>query len=515
MGTTAVLKRSLPFLLIVAVWAGIYLPGLGSLEIRGEEGRRILPAVSMLETGNWLVPRIDDVPYLRKPPMVNWLVATSFILSGRRNEWTARLPSALAILALGLGVLIGLRRWLGTDHAVFAALAVLTTAELIDKGRLIEIDALYAAAFGLAVAAWIGLDGNSSRFRWVVSGFFLGIGLLLKGPLLLLFFYPFVTIVLARSGKLAALWSPQHLAGLAVMLLVFAAWLVPHLLNPEAKGAVSTWSSQYAERFDWGDYRPANTVINLGRALLNFLPWLLLLPFGRNNRRLEDRPLLAGLEWGALATFILVMLLPGALPRYALPLAVPVAVLAAYRLRENSGLTAPVIRVVLAGLILIVLASFWLLVAPGGRQYVIPGAMLALGAAIWLHFEDTPRIKTLNWAAGALAVSATLFYCGKILPELRHRESLRPEAARIESFTPGDKVLIYAAGLDTPHVLFYLRTPHRLEPGVDAVPADAEYLLVGRAEVDRVRQRFGERASELWRHQERGGNQTFLFRVRN
>jgi 4-amino-4-deoxy-L-arabinose transferase-like glycosyltransferase len=509
-----VLKRLLPFLLIAAVWAGIYLPGLGSLELRGEEGRRILPAVSMLETGNWLVPHIDDVPYLRKPPMVNWLVAASFILSGHRNEWTARLPSALAMLALGLGVFMGVRRWLGTDHAVFAALAVLTTAELIDKGRLIEIDALYTAAFGLGLAAWIGLDGASSRrFRWIVSGFFLGIGLLLKGPLLLLFFYAVAGIALARSGKLAALWSPEHLAGLGVMLLVFAAWLVPHLLNPEAKDTVSTWSSQYAERLDWGDYRPGNTVINIGRALLNFLPWLLLLPFGR-NRRLEDQPLLAGLEWGALATFILVMLLPGALPRYTLPLAVPVAILAAYRLREHPKLAALVIRVVFAALILTVLASFWLLVAPSGREYVIPGAMLALGAAIWLHFEDTPRIRTLNWTLGAMAVSATLFYCGKILPELRRRESLRPEAAKIESLTPGNKV-IYAVGLDTPHVLFYLRTPHRLEPGIDAVPDGAEYLLVGRQEAGRIRQRFGERASELWRHQERGGNQTFLFRVGN
>jgi hypothetical protein len=331
--------------------------------------------------------------------------------------------------------------------------------------------------------------------------------------LLLLFFYAVAGIALARSGKLAALWSPEHLAGLGVMLLVFAAWLVPHLLNPEAKDTVSTWSSQYAERLDWGDYRPGNTVINIGRALLNFLPWLLLLPFGR-NRRLEDQPLLAGLEWGALATFILVMLLPGALPRYTLPLAVPVAILAAYRLREHPKLAALVIRVVFAALILTVLASFWLLVAPSGREYVIPGAMLALGAAIWLHFEDTPRIRTLNWTLGAMAVSATLFYCGKILPELRRRESLRPEAAKIESLTPGNKV-IYAVGLDTPHVLFYLRTPHRLEPGIDAVPDGAEYLLVGRQEAGRIRQRFGERASELWRHQERGGNQTFLFRVGN
>ena len=41
---------------MLLVWAAIYLPGLGSLEIRGEEGRRILPAVTMLQTGNYLVP---------------------------------------------------------------------------------------------------------------------------------------------------------------------------------------------------------------------------------------------------------------------------------------------------------------------------------------------------------------------------------------------------------------------------------------------------------------------------
>ena len=37
--------------IVVLCWAAIYLPGLGSLEIKGEEGRRILPAVTMLETG--------------------------------------------------------------------------------------------------------------------------------------------------------------------------------------------------------------------------------------------------------------------------------------------------------------------------------------------------------------------------------------------------------------------------------------------------------------------------------
>ena len=100
---------------MLLVWAAIYLPGLGSLEIRGEEGRRILPAVTMLQTGNYLVPHVGSEPYFRKPPLVNWIVAASFKLTGVRSEWTARLPSALAILAVALTFVTRGRRALGND----------------------------------------------------------------------------------------------------------------------------------------------------------------------------------------------------------------------------------------------------------------------------------------------------------------------------------------------------------------------------------------------------------------
>src|SRR6266576_6994322 len=98
----AEMSRAASFCLVIACWAAIYLPGLGSLEIKGEEGRRILPAVAMLETGNYLVPQVGSEAYLRKPPLVNWLVAASFRLFGYQNEWTARLPSVLCILGVAI-----------------------------------------------------------------------------------------------------------------------------------------------------------------------------------------------------------------------------------------------------------------------------------------------------------------------------------------------------------------------------------------------------------------------------
>src|SRR6185503_18849103 len=133
------MSRAPAFAFVLLCWAAIYLPGLGTLEIKGEEGRRILPAVTMLETGNFLVPQVGSEPYFRKPPLVNWLVAASFKLTGVRNEWTARLPSVLSVLFVALTFITVARAPLGPTASLFAALMWLANFGIIEKGRLIEI----------------------------------------------------------------------------------------------------------------------------------------------------------------------------------------------------------------------------------------------------------------------------------------------------------------------------------------------------------------------------------------
>ena len=140
---------------MVLVWAVIYLPALGSIAIKGEEGRRILPAVRMLETGNYIVPQVGSNPYYRKPPLVNWLVAASFKFFGVRNEWTARLPSALSVLAVAIAFVTVARASLGAKGSLIAALIWLTNIGMIEKGRLIEIEALYVSLCGLAIIFWL------------------------------------------------------------------------------------------------------------------------------------------------------------------------------------------------------------------------------------------------------------------------------------------------------------------------------------------------------------------------
>ena len=78
----------------------LYLPWLGHSELKGEEGRRILPARAMMQSSDYIVPSSEGKPYHRKPPLINWLVAGSFHLHGGESLWAARLPVALSVLGL-------------------------------------------------------------------------------------------------------------------------------------------------------------------------------------------------------------------------------------------------------------------------------------------------------------------------------------------------------------------------------------------------------------------------------
>src|SRR6058998_3000829 len=217
--------------IVLLTWALIYLPSLGSIAIKGEEGRRILPAIRMLDTGNYIVPQVGSNPYFRKPPMVNWLVAASFQFFGVRSEWTARLPSAVAVLAVAIAFVTVARPSLGPRGSIIAALIWMTNIGIIEKGRLIEIEALYVSLCGLAIIFWLSfwIQGKSAWLIWIPAAVFLGLGLLAKGPTHLVFFYGIVVAVLACSKGWRLLVHPAHFAALAVMLAIPAAWAIPFI----------------------------------------------------------------------------------------------------------------------------------------------------------------------------------------------------------------------------------------------------------------------------------------------
>src|SRR5437867_7481168 len=312
---------------IVLVCAVIYLPALGSIAIKGEEGRRILPAIRMLETGNYIVPQIGSNPYFRKPPLVNWLVAASFKVFGVRNEWTARLPSALAVLAVAIAFVTVARASLGSRGSIVAALIWMTNIGMIEKGRLIEIEALYVSLCGLAMIFWLSflVQRKSPWLIWVPASIFLGLGLLAKGPTHLIFFYAIVLAVLWQMKEWRLLIHLAHFAGLAIMLGIFAAWAIPFLHSTTTHVAAVKWSNQFTGRLQGIDFKFVSWIQNIPRGLIYFLPWVLLFPFVRFSKFHDyaERRLARALAWGIAVPFVAVNLVPGAVPRYSMPVIAP------------------------------------------------------------------------------------------------------------------------------------------------------------------------------------------------
>ncbi|MGB9476096.1 MAG: glycosyltransferase family 39 protein [Candidatus Udaeobacter sp.] len=427
-------------LVVVLVWAVIYLPALGSIAIKGEEGRRILPAIGMLQTGNYIVPEVGGNPYFRKPPLVNWLVAASFRIFGVRNEWTARLPSAVVVLAVAVAFVTVARGSLGPKGSIIAALIWMTNIGMIEKGRLIEIEALYISLCSLAIIFWLSflLQRKSPWLIWVPASVFLGLGLLAKGPTHLIFFYAIVFAVLWQMKQWRLLIHPAHFAGLAIMLGIFAIWAIPFLYSTTTHAAAVKWSNQFTGRLQGVDFKLISWIQNIPRGLVYFLPWVLLFPFVRFSKFHDDaeQRLAGSLAWGIAVPFLAINLVPGALPRYSMPVIAPAS---------------------------------WLL------------AMSYTGHALgWPSEKGTSQQRT--WAKiVALFVGVGLVVGGIGYPLtaviLRNRQQVKKAAAEINALVPQNETL-YAVDPEYQPVFFYVKAPLEYVSNVREVPADAHYFLV-------------------------------------
>ncbi|MEY2481165.1 MAG: hypothetical protein QOI04_2092 [Verrucomicrobiota bacterium] len=425
--------------IVLIIWAAIYLPALGSLEIKGEEGRRILPAVTMLETGNYIVPQVGSRPYLSKPPLINWIVAASFKIFGARNEWTARIPSALCVLAVALAFITAARASLGENGSLMAALIWLTNFGMIEKGRLIEIEALYVSLFGLAIIFWLSAwqQKRSTWMIWIPASIFLGLGLLAKGPLHLFFFYGIVVALLWQHRQLRMLFSFPHLIGIVIMLGIFAAWAVPYLQITHAAG---NWSRQFSGRLSGEDFKVANWLMNIPRGLAYFLPWLLLAPFLRHVDlgSEEKRKLAHGLGWGTAVPFFVLNLAPGSLPRYSMPALVPATWLLSLYLNGETFRWPRWIDIKFSA-------------AASRRRFVIAIA-ITVAVIICLY-----------------AIAAASF--------LGRWQKVKPIAAKIDNLVPASEKL-YAIDPEYQPFLFYVRAPIVYASDLKSLPTDARYLLV-------------------------------------
>jgi 4-amino-4-deoxy-L-arabinose transferase-like glycosyltransferase len=179
----------------------------------------------MLQTGDPIVLRINEEPYLEKPPLLFWSIAAISMPFGDVNEWTARIPSVLgALLTLVCTYLLGASMF-GRRVAFWSVLIMMTTIRFWYQARYAQIDMLLTGCMSVSLLALWQWE-LERRAKWLILLYAaIGAGLLAKGPPALIF--PLLLIFFFYRGNKPARRQTHWLLGTLAALALVLAWYLP------------------------------------------------------------------------------------------------------------------------------------------------------------------------------------------------------------------------------------------------------------------------------------------------
>ncbi|GGK49507.1 ArnT family glycosyltransferase [Gramella jeungdoensis] len=206
-------------LILIRAFLNYAIPLMDKTEARYAEIARI-----MAETNNWTTLQIDyGVPFWAKPPLSTWLSALSFNIFGV-NEFAARFPYLLLNIIIVL--LIGkYAKRKGLDF-LLPALILLTIPEFLLHTGVVSTDTALAFCVTLVmISFWEGIHNIAQNFWKYLFFIGLGLGLLAKGPIIIILTAPpiFVWMVIFKQYK--TVWkSLPWVLGILITGLVAIPW---------------------------------------------------------------------------------------------------------------------------------------------------------------------------------------------------------------------------------------------------------------------------------------------------
>ena len=459
-------------LLLGIVAAAALFFRLGAYRTLGShEAFAAVPARQMLNSGDWTVPRYAGLPRLEKPPLPYWVVAASGAIFGEVNEWTARLPAALA--ALGLALLMGCwaARWYGAVAGYAAALVQVTSLYAITFGRKAEVDMLLwlcmTAAMFLIAHQPADERGRRAFARWT------GIGALLAVAWLAKFHYG-LTLVLAPTAiyyivqrRWRAFGQLANPAGL--LMLAAAVFVWPWLVLQQVPDAWEVWRHETVGRA-LGDLGQEPLWFYVPHVAWMAMPWLPLALAGVPaswRRAWRDADHRERFLWIWFATQVLIVsLAPDKHKHYVAP-ALPVfsllagrvvaRMVEAYRQGAWRLTTNPALLLGLGGLIIavagsVVIADRW----PGQSSVAVMGAVVyIIGGWTSLAAFAIRRPRAAAVAATAQFAVSICLVIGWIVPAADRHRPMVEFTRSVASAVPADEPLLLYR-MDQDPAVFYL-----------------------------------------------------------
>ncbi len=331
----AALSGPLATLIVIGMAAFTCFVGLSSGPPLGDHEAIVAQSArQMRQTGDWLIPYLNDVPFIQKPPLQFWLAAlSSFLvdppeLTPPVSVSAARFPSAAAGFLTVLVVFWLARRMYGQRAAMVAAVITASCGATMFYARNAQTEMLLTLLCTASLALfWVGARPGAPR-RYLY-GFYVcfALAMLAKAPLplatvgLVLFVYWLLTVPLARAlgaeetsdaagragfgaalmDQLRGLRRLQVLQGAAIFAVIFLPW--PIYVYLHEPNALELWRTEFLDRYSgelterpkaWYYYLPL--VFALTAPFCLSVPEALAAPLRRVFRR-ERAGLLFALTW--------------------------------------------------------------------------------------------------------------------------------------------------------------------------------------------------------------------------
>lgn len=471
------------------------IPYMHLREFQGEEGKRVIIAENMLKTGEWIVPAVETVPYLRKPPLYNWILAGGFRITGTVSETTARIPSAVSafLSALCLSLFWRSAAKIKDLWFILPGLIFLTFTDVMDKAIRAEIDMTFTMFITLALFLWFHLHEMRQKhtLAWVSALSLLSMATLAKGVQAPAFFYCGIIPYLIYRKEMKRFFSISHLLGILAALVIFFAWFVPFTEKIGVENVLQAW---------WHEIAVRKEPIKEGgffRHLLEFpvqyiaayMPWI---PFALlwTHKSLRERA--TGYQRIVLYCLFFLLfsipfywILPGARLRYILPVSGALALLLTVPIHiwiqgdiEKHPWTNRYIRAL--GFLLIggVLSSpFW------GTEFglfkrAVPifllGTVFFLSVSLVFAGENIKKSMALLLLT---VLSVKVSWASLYFPyHAEHLSHYRTAAREINMLVPPG-VHLYDFKVDNPHLAYYLNRPVTLIKFFDKAPIKSSAVV--------------------------------------
>jgi len=341
----------------------------------GEIGRE------MLALHDFIVPHLNFVTYVEKPPLLYWLTALSFRILGI-NEFAARLVPALSALVGVLATFVFADRAMGRRRAVMAT-AILATAPLYAvMAQVLTTDMLLSAMTTIAIFSLFLHFKEGGSWCWIAY-LAMALATLTKGP---------VGIALPALTMLIFLWWERALqgairrfhaiAGATAMLAIVAPWFIAISIREPGFLDFYFVGEHIRRIFDSSFSHGEPAYFYIPVVIVGLLPWSLLVPF-LTWRRITPNP---ARRYCVIASLVIIgtfsgssgKLIPYIIPAFP-PLAVLLAdgIIACAWIDESRPLRSPDSRILMeSGPLLGLLGAGVIIVAMKAASFRTPYPML-------------------------------------------------------------------------------------------------------------------------------------------